>query len=816
MLLARAKWNVKETDRILVQELSQKMQLNPLIVSVLINRNITSVMEIERFLSSDIDQLADPFLFAGMDVAVRRVQQAILRKEKIRIYGDYDADGVSSTVLMIHLFRTLGAQFDYYIPHRTLEGYGLNAEAIQAAKDAGIDLIVTVDNGISAVQEVELIHELGMEIIITDHHEPPEELPRALSILNPKQAHCSYPFKSLAGVGVAFKFAHALLGRPPVEFLEYVTIGTVADLMPLLGENRLLVQQGLSRMQQSTNLGIQALMEVSHVDPQKISAGLIGYALAPKINASGRLEHADEAVRLLTTSDRDEAMRIAIGLDELNKERQQLVETITNEAITQANSLMAHSSRRVIVVASENWNVGVVGIVASKLVERYYRPSLVLSIDVSTGIAKGSARSIHSFDLYQALSHCNQWLTHYGGHHAAAGLTIPIEHLPSFIEKIERWAHEKFTEEDFVPMLHADFYCQLHEVTVPLIEQLNRLGPFGMGHPAPKVVLTELKVAQTQMIGKEKQHLKLTCEQIYRGKKYKIDALGFNRSQVKPYLSADASLNLLAELSINEWNNQQSAQLIIQDISVEHIQVFDWRDTRDGDLKVIQFTRDHMIAPAHLMHHPPALICVTELMNDSAPHHDIVQVNPIWICNQVGAVEPFNQQANVTSLSDMTDVVLYHIPHDYDTIMHTLQMFPNARRYYIVAKDKEKTTNQMTEVPSREMFGLLYKWALQQNQFELKHDSPIHIFCEMHHIQLKIVTWMINVFVELEFIRYADSSYIVNPSVTKKELESSLVYQRYVDQQAYLHVMHQASSSSLTKWMVECITSNVDLKEELS
>jgi len=515
----------------LAKRLSKQLSIPTLVTKLLIQRGYRDEASIEAFLYGTTAMLHDPYMLADMDKAVNRIKQALERKEKVRIYGDYDADGVSSTSLLCYTFERLGLQYDYYIPHRMLEGYGMNCEAVDKAKQDGVKLIVTVDTGISAYDEVNYAATLGIDVVVTDHHEPPEQLPSAYAVVNPKQEHCPYPFKGLAGVGVAFKLASALLEKPPVEWCGVVALGTIADLMPLEDENRILVSYGLAEMRKGKHIGFSALAEACNVQIEELSATKIGFGLAPRINAAGRLEHASLAVRLLTSTDKQEAMQIAVQLDDLNKERQQIVEEMVVEAEEQwqrKKQLSGNNKEQepsVIVVAQTGWNVGVIGIVASKLLERYYKPVLVFGIDEETGTAKGSARSIEGFDLHASLTECEELLMHYGGHQAAAGMTVAIDNLEPLEQKLSELAKRWMSEEDWIPKLTIDLSCELSDVSLDTIAQLSLLEPFGMSNPSPRVLIKGAELGERRAIGKEGKHLKLQLKD--RGNT--LDVIGFGK-----------------------------------------------------------------------------------------------------------------------------------------------------------------------------------------------------------------------------------------------------------------------------------------------
>ncbi|MFD1904669.1 single-stranded-DNA-specific exonuclease RecJ [Paenibacillus rhizoplanae] len=509
-----------------------------------------------------------------------RIQKALQEEEHILVYGDYDADGVSSTALMIYLLRHLGASFDIYIPHRSNEGYGLHNHALDWAVQQGVSLVITVDTGISAYHQIAYATELGIDVIVTDHHEPPELLPEAYALINPKLPDCPYPFKGLAGVGVAYKLAEALLGSEvPEEWCEIAAIGTVADLMPLLGENRSLVRRGLSSMRNSAFPGIRALLSVGGITMNTVSAVNIAFGMAPRINASGRLDHAGRAVTLLTTEDAAEAEQFAGELDLLNKERQLVVERIVTEATAKLEERISRSGLPdIIVLADQGWNVGVVGIVASKLLERYYRPVVILDIHPETGMCKGSARSIPGLDIYAALSSCAGLMDHFGGHPAAAGMSLPQGKLEAFDAALNSYAASILTPEDFVAVTAADGEVSIADLTLQAALELERLAPFGMANPLPRFILRGAVVKETRKMGQEGKHLKLVLQQ----DKLTIEAVAFGKGPLAELLPDGTVVDVLAELSINEWNGSRKPQLMLQDLAVPKAQLFDLRGAADA------------------------------------------------------------------------------------------------------------------------------------------------------------------------------------------------------------------------------------------
>ncbi|HZG87007.1 single-stranded-DNA-specific exonuclease RecJ [Paenibacillus sp.] len=576
MLTPKTRWSIGTPDSALVEELTKKLGIRPLLAALLAARGHTAE-EAAFFLSGELT-FHDPLLLKGMPEAVARIREAVAKKEKLLVYGDYDADGVSSTSLVLRLLRMLEADFTYRIPHRVQDGYGLHTHYIEEAHREGISLIITVDTGITAVEQAEAAKSLGIDLIVTDHHEPPERLPDALAVVNPKQPGCAYPFKGLAGVGVAFKLAQALLGRVPEELAEWAALGTVADLMPLTDENRSIVKLGLQRLRTKPPVGFAALLRVSGVEQHEVTSHTIGFGLAPRINAVGRLESADDAVRLLVTDDPVEADAIARRLDALNKERQRMVETAAAEAVETVER--EGGAGDAIVVASERWNPGIIGIVASRLVETYYRPTVVLSIDPETGYCKGSARTIHGFHLYDALKACESMFGHFGGHESAAGLSMHRDDLEAFAAAFRSEAASRLTEEMKVPVTHIDAELEVADITLEAIHELDKLAPFGAAHPAPKFAVRRAFVQDASVIGKDKNHAKFRLSEGDRT----LDAVGFGIGDTVRRIAPGSVLSLVGELSINEWNGRRTPQMIVKDVAVSHVQLFDWRDAATASI----------------------------------------------------------------------------------------------------------------------------------------------------------------------------------------------------------------------------------------
>lgn len=795
MLEAKARWRISEVNEDEADDaagrLAAELSLHPLVARLLAVRGWRQAEDARRFLYGGAELFHDPFLLKGMAEAVSRIRHSLREGEKIRIYGDYDADGISSTTLMVFLMKRLGASYDTYIPHRIHEGYGLNREALEQAAAAGVKLIVTVDTGISAKEEIAYAAGLGMDVVVTDHHEPPAELPdQAVALVNPKQPDCPYPCKELAGVGVAFKLAHALLGELPREWLEIAAIGTVADLMPLVDENRLIVKLGLEQMRHTSNLGLKALLDVAGVERGSVNEGHIGFSLAPRINASGRMQHANLAVRLLTTESEQEAAHLAYDLDVLNKERQKTVEDMMKEAMILLDDRKP-DSRQVIIAAKEGWNVGVAGIVASKLLERFYRPVIVFAIDGKTGLAKGSARSISGFDIHHALTECSDLLEHFGGHQAAAGLTLRAELIPELERRLSLLAMEELRQEDLTPVIQADLSCSLAETTLPCIEQLSVLAPFGSGNPPPRFMFTKLRVAGKRTMGKDRQHLKLTLEEpVEAAPACSMEAVSFNCGQAAEGLAMASSLDLVGELSVNVWNGSRKPQILIHDMRVSEPQVFDWRGTagRKG------------MRPPELPEGSGILIFYRAAADDLPEEW---RQFPLWLIEE-GLEEdprPMNRAALLADLRTLRDVVLYTLPSGKESLDKTVALLDTLRRVYAVFADASGMAG--ARLPDREIFKQFYALIVREKELNSGDARVWPALKKRFGLEEPVSRMLLEIFEELGFVRKEGLRYCAAEAVQKRDLAQSALYRRMMNRDRMEQLYIYSTAAELRELILE-------------
>ncbi|CAM3509709.1 single-stranded-DNA-specific exonuclease RecJ [Marinicrinis lubricantis] len=789
MLQAKTRWKIRQAQTDRVQRLVQELQLQPLIAGLLVLRGIDTPEAAKRFLHADENEFHDPFMLDGMKSAVERIHRALIKGEHIRICGDYDADGVSSTSIMVCLMRSMNAKFDYYIPDRFKEGYGLNQAAVEKAKADGVGLIITVDNGISATEAIARANELELDVVVTDHHEPPQILPDAYCIVNPKKPGCPYPFKNLAGAGVAFKLAHALLGRVPMEWLELAAIGTVADIMPLLDENRMIVKHGLSQMQNSRFPGIRALMDVSGVDREQVSAMDVGFSLGPRINAAGRLGHAGPAVELMVAEELPEAERLAKHLDEMNKERQKIVETMMKEALDMIE-VMQMENVPVIVLAKEGWNAGVVGIVASKILERYYRPVIVLTIDQETGKAKGSARSIEGYDIHEALTHCAELLDHFGGHQAAGGMTLPIQHVDAFREQLQQLARVWLKEEDLIPVSHAEMECALEDVTLEQIEELEKLAPFGEGNPYPLVVLRSLNVDGIRLIGKKEQHLKLAVNTDQMTKP--VDAVAFGMGEHAARITKYAKIDLLCEMQINEWNGFRKPQLLVKDLCIPAAQLEDWRSEQAVRQHLPEWLKAETLDASGEQN--KGLIVFSGRPPISEPMHGSSVA--VWKAEANGILDPLNSMAEKLHPERLTEAVLYGIPEDMDSLIAVLAQLTRVEKLAAALLDPDCITP-----PNRESCAKVYKFLLQLQSWE-NSRQVLQGLAKRAGMKPGDVQFIIDVFEELGFIERSDDGYRCAASPGKKDLSTSRLFAKAHRMEETKQFLLYMTTKQLNDWLV--------------
>lgn len=551
-----------EAAHVLARDLSAPIA----VAHALLNRGVDSGDLARRFLEPALADLHDPSALLDMDRAAERIHLAIANRERILIHGDYDVDGITSTYLLYAVLTDLGGDVEYRIPHRMRDGYGLSRDAIEDARRRGCTLVVTVDCGITAVDPVVRAGELGIDIVITDHHEPPEALPAALAIVNPHRVGCEYPFKALAGVGVTFKLVEALLRdrgglERAGEYLDVVALGTIADVVPLVGENRVLARLGLERLNRSQRIGLRSLIDVAGLTGRTIHSGQVAFVLAPRINAGGRMGNAEQGLRLLLSRDASEARVIAESLEEDNERRRRFDEQALTEAARMVETECDWPACSSLMLWSEHWHPGVIGIVASRLVERYQRPTLLVALQGEHG--RGSGRSLPGLDLNSVLSQCADLLEAFGGHAFAAGLTVRREHLPALRERFESLVRSRLMPEDFVPLLTLDAEVQLSECDLGLADWLERLSPHGLGNAEPVFAAHDVRATRVTTVGGGK-HLRMTVADSSGS----AEAIGFGYGERAGEIGRAGRCDVAFVPSRNEWMGESRVQLKLKGVRV--------------------------------------------------------------------------------------------------------------------------------------------------------------------------------------------------------------------------------------------------------
>lgn len=782
MLFPKKRWVVRESSKEAASHLADGLKIDPLIATLLINRGMHTIDQAYEFLYTDKMDVHNPFLFNDMKKTVDRIRTAIDFQESILVFGDYDADGVTSTTILMETLRGLGANVEYYIPNRFTEGYGPNEGAFRKAKAEGIQLIITVDTGISAISEAKLAKELEIDLIITDHHEPGAELPNAFSIIHPKIPGSTYPFSDLAGVGVAFKLAHALIGDLPEHLLDLVAIGTIADLVPLQGENRLLVKKGLKQLVQTTRPGLLELCKTASIKLAEINEETVGFAIAPRLNAVGRLDHAGPAADLLMTDDVEEAMMLAEEIDLLNKQRQQIVAEIANEAMDMVDKDYLINDANVIVIGKEGWNPGVIGIVASRLVEKFYRPTIVLSYDPQSGLAKGSARSIAGFDLFKNLSDCRDILQHFGGHTMAAGLTLSIENVDELRNRLNEAASQQLSSEDFIPITELDASINIEDIDIDSISQLNMLAPYGMNNPKPTVLIENVITTDVKKIGANKNHLKV----LFEGQGCFLDGVGFNLGNLADDLSPGSKAAVIGELAINEWNNRQKPQIFIRDMAVKEWQLFDLRGNRQVDKWIQEIPKKDtlFIFFSEKYYNEFGSKLVSSLITDSTSAEKF----PI----------------------DGKNIVLFDIPPSLEWLG---KLVGNKSPSRIYAHFYHTEDHFFSTIPTRDHFKWYYAFLLKRQSFDVKRYG---LELAKHRGWSKeTIRFMSQVFFELDFVRMEDGLITMNQEKTKKDLGESPTYQRKQQQIILEKKLLYSSYTQLKQWFHERLAEGKPYEEEV-
>ncbi|HDF0336385.1 TPA: single-stranded-DNA-specific exonuclease RecJ [Staphylococcus aureus] len=728
MIKPKYKWKLTKPAEYISDELTSKLKLTPIVKKILESKSIIDEQAIESIIS-DTDVNHDALQLSDMTKAIDRIKRAIANDEKILVYGDYDADGVTSTTILVTTLQLLGAQVGWHIPNRFTEGYGPNELAFRNAHDEGITLIITVDNGIQGHNEIKMVQDLGVDVIVTDHHEIGSILPEAYAIVHPMHPSFNYPFQQLCGAGVAYKLAQALIENVPDYFKALVAIGTIADLVSLTDENRSLVKQGLKVLNDQCPTSVKALLKEAGYN-DNIDEETIGFIIGPRLNAVGRLDDASLACELLMTDDEEEAAFLAEQVEHFNRERKDIVATITEEAMAMAETKVKNGDL-FLLLAKENWHEGVLGIVASKIVETFALPTLILNIDREQNHAKGSARSIDQVSMFEILSAHQELIAKFGGHHMAAGMTMDIENIESLAEGLNKWMKELSKTTSLDPVKPVDVLLTENDITIKNIRDMNRLRPFGTDFSRPIFEMDDLSVSSVKAIGQQKNHLKLTLGES------NIAALFWQNGHLEPELQDEQPINILGSVQINEWNGNQSPQIIIQDIAMNEQQILDYRSKG----KSLPFTEndENIVVLIH-------------------PKSDKVNANEYYYGEEI------KQQTD--------KVVLRDLPMSMEDLSNSLQQLQFSQLYIVL---QHNHSIYFDGIPNMDIFKKCYKALITKQETNIQKEGML--LCEHLSVKPDTLKFMLKVFLDLKFVTQEDGLIRINQQPDKRSIDSSKVYQ---------------------------------------
>ena len=770
MLAAKKKWVTRPTtdaSAATVETLAEALSVPRLVAKLLVERGLTTTAAAEAFLHADQQPLNDPLAMHDMARAVERIQAAVMAGDQITVYGDYDADGLTSTAIMYETLDQIGAQVNYYIPDRFKDGYGPNQAAFDRLIAAGTKLFVTVDNGVAGNAVIDAVQAQGVDVVVTDHHELPAVLPKAYAIVHPRHPEGHYPFGDLSGAGVAFKVATALLEEVPEDLMDLAAIGTVADLVSLTAENRTIVTLGLTVLRQTARPGLAALIKAAGLDADKLDETSIGFGIAPRLNALGRLQSAQSGVELLTTFDDERATELATQVNQLNEKRQGLVRDIATSALQQAENA-DNQSRQTLVITGHDWHEGVLGIVASRIVESTGKPTLVLNEDAD-GRLKGSGRSVEAYNLFAAIDPVRESLVAFGGHHMAVGLTVMADQLTTLKTALETAATAQHLADHAQPTLTIDGSLAIKDASLDTLTAIQQLAPFGTDNPAPLFELKPTNVPQARAIGGDHQHLKL---QLTDGQT-QLDAIAFSMGPAAPAIEASpADLAVVGELSSNTWQGRTKPQIMVKDLAVTGTQVI---DARTHHLTAQQFRT----AGVYLFFHQKLMKQLADFMGP-----------------QTQAILVTDQTTDLSAISVDQPVFIVDCPDTLADFTQVLTALPlNQLTLYLYRRDSV----YMAGMPSRDQFAKLYKFTLSQHDVDIHHQLALvagHL-----HLDRNLLIFMIQVFFEVGFVKINDGvmNGVSNPP--KADLHHAPSYQLREQQLIAEETLLYSKSAALQIWV---------------
>ncbi|GAA6113988.1 single-stranded-DNA-specific exonuclease RecJ [Apilactobacillus apinorum] len=738
MISANFDWQYKSSEiSSEAKEFAKELSINDSIVEMLIQRGYDSIGKIRDFLNPSLDQLRDPFLLHDMKKACERINQAVENGEKITVYGDYDADGITSTSVMYETLLNIGANVEFFVPNRFTDGYGPNPEVYKRIINEGTTLIVTVDNGISGNDAIDLANSMNCDVIITDHHQLPEKLPNAYAIVHARYPGDEYPFGEFSGVGIAFKVATALLGELPEEYFDLAAIGTVTDIVSLTDENRVIVKFGLKMIENTERPGLASLSKLSGLKGE-LNEQSIGFGLGPRLNALGRMGSARSGVELLTTFDDVQAEELARETDEQNKKRKKFVDDISTEAIIQAQT---QPDSKVIVVYGQNWHEGVVGIVASKLVEKFQKPSIVMNLDTTTRILKGSGRSIEGFNLFEAINGIRDELVSFGGHEMAVGLSVEESKVDILINHLDQFAATHNLDQIAKPTLKISSVLNCSQVNEALFNQLQLLAPFGTDNEYPIFEFNPQMVSNIKTMGQDNSHLRF--QMVDNGSK--VNVLAFKNGALADELGANFDdMKIAGHLEKNTWQGRTTIQVMLDDMYSSGVQIIDKR-TRVIAKEMFEPTAGYVFFNAKLFDK------LNNIINDES----------------AACLYP-----DLSSIDKFDNIIVVDCPDEPGILEDLLTKISSESITFYLFKNNYIGSKGM---PNRAQYAKLFKFVMMNNDIKI-HDNIKEISKKLN-IDLQNLIFMINVFNELDFVFIDNGIMNYNPDLVKSDLSNSRAYQ---------------------------------------
>lgn len=770
MIDAKFKWELADNaSSVTVDNLEKELGISRILATLLAQQGIDSTEQAKKFFEPSMEEIHDPTLLHDMDKAVERIEQAVEKQEQITIYGDYDADGITSTSLMYETLLSIGANVNYYVPNRFTDGYGPNMDAYQRLIDNGTQLFITVDNGVSGKNVIDKVIAAGVDVVITDHHELPADLPNAVAIVHPRYPGSNYPFPDLSGVGVAFKVAWALTGEFPVEELDLVAIGEIADVVNVTDENHALISYGIQQLRQGMRPGLAALMKLADIKANNLTDQDIGFGIAPRLNALGRIADANDGVKLLTSLDENESQKLAKEVDQANKERQNLVAEIMKEAEKQANS-SANQQKRTLLIVGKGWHQGVLGIVASRIMNETGKPTIVASTDQNNPtLIKGSGRSIDSFNLFNALEAHRELFITFGGHPAACGLSFDQKNIvPLQIALEEEAVKQKFDPTVKQPLPIAMKLVPA-DVTQQLYNDIQRVAPFGPGNMEPVFELNNVKVVDVKTMGQEHQHLKFS---IVSDKK-NLTVVAFGQGNLATLLSAPTGqINLAVKVSLNEWRGKKSVQLMLEDLQINGTVIIDERTNK--------------LTPQLFSSSDYYIVREPRLRENITPH-----VAPGYTLSIEEAIKTDFSGQQVTLVDcPSSEEMLKRIFAEDEEEPATIRLLLYQRKSAYLAG-----------LPTRNDFAQLYRFIYKQK--ELKW--PMQAKAVSNHLKINMdrLNLMIQVFSEAGFVTIKDDVLKFNESTNKTDLTQTKRYQKQLAQYKVEQQLLFNDAATVANWLLK-------------